>query len=63
MASSEKILVKLVRGLAGVPASQRRIIASLGLTRVGSENTLPFVNSIIGQVNAVRHLIKYEILK
>jgi ribosomal protein L30 len=63
MAISEKIVVKLVRGLAGVPASQRRIIVSLGLTRVGSENSLPFVNSIIGQVNAVRHLISYQIVK
>jgi ribosomal protein L30 len=62
MTTKEQVTVQLVRSLAGVPESQRRIIKSLGLTKkVGSRRTLPLVNPIIGQINAVGHLISFKI--
>lgn len=58
--NTSKIKVTLVKGLSGRTDSQRRTIASLGLTRIGSSRVLPNVNPILGQVNKVIQFIKVE---
>jgi large subunit ribosomal protein L30 len=51
------LVVTLRRGLAGVRESQRGVVASLGLRRVGATRRLPNTPSVRGAVDAVRHLL------
>lgn len=56
-----KIVVKQVKSLIGRPESQRKVIAALGLGRIGKTNELADTPSVRGMVAKVSHLV--EIVK
>ncbi len=53
-----KIVLKQVKSLIGRPESQRKIIAALGLGKIGKVKELPATESVLGMVAKVRHLIE-----
>ena len=57
---TEWIQVTLIRGLSGRSETQRRTLTSLGLRRIGKSTVLPNVNSILGQINKVIHLVRVD---
>jgi large subunit ribosomal protein L30 len=54
------IQVKLVRGLAGCPASHRTIVAGLGLKKRDSTKILPDTPQTMGMIAKVSHLVEWE---
>ena len=54
------IRVKLVRGLAGCPASHRLVVAGLGLKKRDSTKLLPDTPQTMGMIEKVRYLVDYE---
>jgi large subunit ribosomal protein L30 len=57
---SSHLKVTQMRSSAGTSDVQRKIIKSLGLKGIGKSNILPNVNSILGQINKVIHLVAVE---
>ena len=55
-----KIRVKQVKSPIGRKSVQRKILISLGLNKLNRENTLEENPSIIGMINKVKHLVKFE---
>lgn len=56
-----KIYVKQKKSLIGVSHSLRRVVAGLGLGRIGAEAVHKDNNCIRGMVNKVKHLVDYEL--
>ncbi|HET8734942.1 MAG TPA: 50S ribosomal protein L30 [Anaeromyxobacteraceae bacterium] len=54
------IKVKLVRGLAGVPAPHRVIVAGLGLKKHDSTKLLPDTPQTLGMIAKVSYLVEWE---
>jgi len=54
------IQVKLVRGLAGCPASHRTIVAGLGLKKRDSTKLLPDTPQTMGMITKVSYLVEWE---
>jgi large subunit ribosomal protein L30 len=54
------IKVKLVRGLAGVPAPHRVIVAGLGLKKHDSTKLLPDTPQTMGMIAKVSYLVEWE---
>jgi large subunit ribosomal protein L30 len=54
------IKVKLVRGLAGCPASHRTTVAGLGLKKRDSTKLLPDTPQTLGMINKVSYLVEWE---
>jgi large subunit ribosomal protein L30 len=54
------IRVKLVRGLAGCPASHRVTVAGLGLKKTNSQKLLPDTPATLGMIDKVRYLVEWE---
>ena len=54
------IKVKLVRGLAGVPAPHRVIVAGLGLKKHDSTKILPDTPQTLGMIAKVSYLVEWE---
>jgi large subunit ribosomal protein L30 len=54
------IKVKLVRGLAGVPAPHRVVVVGLGLKKRDSVKILPDTPQTLGMINKVGYLIEWE---
>ncbi len=54
------IKVKLVRGLAGVPAPHRVIVAGLGLKKHDSTKLLPDTPQTLGRIAKVSYLVEWE---
>jgi large subunit ribosomal protein L30 len=54
------IRVKLVRGLAGVPAPHRTVVAGLGLKKRDSVKLLPDTPQTAGMIAKVRYLVEWE---
>jgi large subunit ribosomal protein L30 len=54
------IRVKLVRGLAGVPAPHRTVIVGLGLKKRDSTKVLPDTPQTLGMINKVAYLVEWE---
>lgn len=54
------IKVKLVRGLAGCPASHRVIVAGLGLKKRESTKLLPDTPQTLGMIAKVAYLVEWE---
>jgi large subunit ribosomal protein L30 len=54
------IKVKLVRGLAGCPESQRLIVGGLGLKKRDSTKLLPDTPQTLGMIAKVSHLVAWE---
>ena len=54
------IQVKLVSGLAGVPANHRTIVAGLGLKKHDSTKILPDTPQTLGMIAKVSYLVEWE---
>lgn len=54
------IKVKLVRGLAGVPAPHCVIVAGLGLKKRDSTKLLPDTPQTMGMIGKVSYLVEWE---
>ena len=54
------IKVKLVRGLAGVPAPHRTVVAGLGLKKRDSTKLLPDTPQTAGMIAKVAYLMTWE---
>ena len=53
-----KIVVKHVKSLIGRPESQRKVIASLGLGRIGKTKELNDTPVVRGMIAKVAHLVE-----
>lgn len=56
------IKVKQVRSLIATPEKIRNVVYGLGLGRIGKERTYKDNNCIRGQINKIKHLVKYELI-
>lgn len=56
-----KITVKQVKSIIGRPETQRKVVAALGLGRIGKTNEVEDTPSVRGMVAKVSHLV--EIVK
>jgi large subunit ribosomal protein L30 len=54
------IKVKLLKGLAGVPASHRTTVQGLGLKKTNSEKLLPDTPQTMGMIGKVSYLVSWE---
>jgi large subunit ribosomal protein L30 len=54
------IKVKLVRGLAGVPAPHRTVVAGMGLKKRDSTKLLPDTPQTAGMIAKVEYLVSWE---
>jgi large subunit ribosomal protein L30 len=54
------IRVTLLRSQIGIKPKQRGTLRALGLSRIGSTNTLPDRPEVRGMIARVPHLIKVE---
>lgn len=54
------IKVKLVRGLAGIPADQRLTVVGLGLKKTNSTKILPDTPQTLGMIAKVGYLLEWE---
>jgi large subunit ribosomal protein L30 len=54
------IKVKLVRGLAGCPESQRLVVQGMGLKKHDSTKILPDTPQTMGMIAKVPHLVEWE---
>jgi len=54
---SDTIRVKLTQSLAGSLYKHRRIVASLGLRKLGSEKELKDIPEIRGQIKKVSYMV------
>ncbi len=53
-----KIVVKQVKSLIGRPESQRKIVAALGLGRIGKAKELNDSQAVRGMIAKVSHLVE-----
>ncbi len=53
-----KIVVKQVKSLIGRPEAQRKVVAALGLGRIGKTKELTDTPSVRGMVAKVAHLVE-----
>jgi large subunit ribosomal protein L30 len=54
------IKVKLVKGLAGIPADQRTTVRGLGLKKTNSTKILPDTPQTLGMIAKVGYLLEWE---
>ncbi len=54
------LTVKLIKSMIGRPEKHRKVLRSLGLTKVNQAKEHPNTPSIRGMINAVSHLVKAE---
>lgn len=52
------IIVKQVKSLIGRPESQRKVVAALGLGRIGKTKELADTPAVRGMVTKVSHLVE-----
>lgn len=55
---AQEIKVKLVRSWVGTPKKHRKILKSLGLTRMHKTVTLYDTPQIMGAVSKVKHMVE-----
>ncbi|MBD5391772.1 50S ribosomal protein L30 [bacterium] len=53
-----KIIVKQVKSIIGRPEAQRKVIAALGLGRIGKTKELADTPAIRGMIAKVNHLVE-----
>ena len=58
-----KIKVKLVRSVIGTIPKHRKTVRSMGLRKIGAENTFEDTPSIRGKISQVTYLVKAEEVK
>jgi large subunit ribosomal protein L30 len=54
------IKVKLIKGLAGVPASHRTTVEGMGLKKTNSTKILPDTPQTMGMIGKVSYLVEWE---
>lgn len=54
---AKKIIVKQIKSVIGRPESQRKVLAALGLGRIGKTSELDDNASVRGMIAKVAHLI------
>jgi len=54
------IKVKLVKGLAGVPADHRTTVEGMGLKKTNSTKILPDTPATLGMIRKVGYLLAWE---
>jgi large subunit ribosomal protein L30 len=54
------IKVKLVRGLAGVPAPHRTVVVGMGLKKRDSTKLLPDTPQTLGMIGKVSYLVEWK---
>ena len=54
---AKKIIVKQIKSVIGRPESQRKILATLGLGRIGKSHEFADSASIRGMIAKVAHLV------
>jgi large subunit ribosomal protein L30 len=54
------IKVKLVKGLAGIPASHRTTVEGMGLKKTNSSKVLPDNPATMGMIRKVGYLLAWE---
>ena len=54
---ANKIVVKQIKSVIGRPESQRKILAAMGLGRIGKSNELDDNASVRGMIAKVSHLV------
>jgi large subunit ribosomal protein L30 len=54
------IKVKLVKGLAGVPAAHRVTVVGMGLKKTNSVKLLPDTPQTMGMIGKVSYLVEWE---
>lgn len=57
-AAPRRIVIQLVRGLAGTTRYQREVVKGLGLRRLGASASRPDNPMIRGMVRRVSHLVR-----
>ena len=61
MDKKKKIKVTQVASCIGRQAYQKKCLIGLGLNKINRTKVLPYNDSILGMVNKVKHLVKFEI--
>jgi len=54
------LVVKQIRSVIGKPEKHRKVVKSLGLTKLNQTKELPDTPSIRGMINTVSHLVTAE---
>jgi large subunit ribosomal protein L30 len=54
------IEVKLLKGLAGVPADHRNTVVGMGLKKTNSTRVLPDTPQTMGMINKVSYLVSWK---
>ena len=54
---AKKIIVKQIKSVIGRPESQRKILAAMGLGRIGKSSELDDNASVRGMIAKVSHLV------
>jgi large subunit ribosomal protein L30 len=60
---ASKIKVTQVKSVISEPEKMRKIIAGLGLRKIGAVKVHNDNNCIRGMINKVTHLVRYELIK
>ena len=55
-----QLVVKLVRGFAGLSPRQRKTLAALGFTKVNQELIKPDNDAIRGMIASVSHIVEVK---
>lgn len=59
--AAKKIKVTLVRGMSRTTEKQKATIRGLGLSRkINNESILEINACVLGMINKVKHLVRYE---
>ena len=61
MSKEKNIYITQVASPIGRQSYQRKCLIGLGLNKLNRTKVLPYTNSILGMVEKVKHLVKYEI--
>ena len=61
MSKGKSVYVKQVSSPIGRKSYQRKCLIGLGLSRINRERILPHNDSVIGMIEKVKHLVKFEI--
>ena len=61
MPEKKNIYIKQVASPIGRQSYQRKCLIGLGLNKINRSKVLPHSSSILGMVEKVKHLVKYEI--
>ncbi len=58
--SDKKLVVRQVRSSTGRDKSFRKVLAAMGLGRIGNESVLPSNPSVLGMLRVVKHVVEVK---